>query len=376
VGYKRSPGVPLVVRQVPRIHGMSLDVARPGEELLIRVSGWQDGVSQVLVDGVPVAPFDVQPEFVRLRVPRLAEGRVVSVVVAAGEDRSRPAELVIGRLPALASIEPSTAMPGDQIALRGRGFHGQAPEYGVSIGGVPALVVGVEGETVQAIVPLVAAGSQPVEIRVPGYSSTATGTMTVNPLPEPVGFRFVAQPLEGDPGRAAVVSVTGTVFPLADAGDRSAAERASEAARRLNAAGETMASLSTVAIQAQPGPTETSLVLAEADEPLLEITDADVAAIAAEQPPRRGRGAEVTRERLVVWWAAVLGDLGLVLGKGAPPGYAAGLAPEGRVLQDVQQSVAASGGRFSRSIVLRARPEVREALATLARRVPAAVRAP
>jgi hypothetical protein len=82
----------------------------------------------------------------------------------------------------------------------------------------------------------------------------------------------------------------------------------------------------------------------------------------------------VTRARLAQWWIAVAKDLVLMLVRGARPANAPGLAPEGRILNDVSQA-AQRTGRFGVlwNVVEGLRPPQREALRTLAFRVPATV---
>lgn len=375
VGRKVSPVASVVVRQIPRIRGLAPDTAQPGEELLIAGGGWATTGTQVLFGEMAVTPAEVTATYVRVRIPPLSPGRVLSVVVVSGSERSSAAELVVGRLPALASIEPSSASSGSVVTFAGRGFAGAAADYSVRIGGAPALVVGAAAGSVRAIVPSAAVvGEAPVEIRIRGQQGVATGSLGLGGAPDPVTFRFVAEPVGETPGRVALVNGLGVVFALADGGARPIGERAEEAMRRLEGAAARLTGGAAPEFQVRPGPTSTTIVLAGSDDPVLEVTDADAAAYG--DPAARARGPIVTRGRLAVWWAAVLGDLALVL-RGEAPRFVPANTPEGRVWADLQKTQAQVGATGVTAAVLAAlKPGLRDQLRALALRVPPTVREP
>jgi hypothetical protein len=111
-------------------------------------------------------------------------------------------------------------------------------------------------------------------------------------------------------------------------------------------------------------------------EPLLEVTEADAAAYNEDWTRLRGRGGPVTPARLARWWEAVSRDLFLMLAQRRRPSFAAALAPEGRVLQQVFDAGArGTGTGVPLSVIAQARPTLRNRLRLVALRVPASVTA-
>jgi len=377
VGRKRSTPLVVQIRMVPKIDGLSPDVASPGEELLIAGSGWAPGGVQVLFDGRAGEVRDIAPAYLRVRVPPLEspQGSTVRVVIASGPDRSDPAALVLGRLPVVTSVEPRSAAVGDVITVRGRGLRGTPGEHTVLIGGTPALVYAAGDGRIELMVPSHApVGEEPLELRVRGYPNPALTTLTISPAMDPIALRFVAEPFaDGGRVRAAVSTELGPAFVLSYAGGRSAAERAAETVRRLNAAVAALRDRDTT-LELRFGPSTVVIGTSASREPLLEVTNEDAQAYVVS--PTRGRATALTRGRLANWWLVELRDIAGLLGRGERPRSTELYGPEARFIVDVYDAAMRAGGPVTHALVAGLRPNVRDGLRAMAVRVPATVPEP
>jgi hypothetical protein len=378
VGRKRSTPTLVQLSKVPRIAGLSPDVAAVGEEVVLGGTGWATSGVQVLFEGMAGEVRSIGPEHINVRVPSLAmaQGSIVRVVVASGADRSDPATLVLGRLPVITSVEPRTASAGDVVAVRGRGVRASPGDNTALIGGVPALVCAAGDGRIEVMVPTQApVGEVPLEVRVQGFPNSAMTTLTISPAMDPIALRFVAEP-SSDAGRtrAVIGTALGPMFVLSYAGGRSAAERAAEAVRRLNAAIPILREQRDVVLELRRGPTTASIGVAGSREFLLEVTNEDAQAYAGAAP--KGRTAPLTRARLANWWLAELRDVVLLLGRGERPRSTEMYGPEARFITDVYDVAMRGGGPVTRAVVAGLRPAVRDGLRNMAQRVPATVPEP
>jgi hypothetical protein len=278
-------------------------------------------------------------------------------------------------------VDPKTAAAGDVVTIAGRGFHMQPASNAVKIGGAPALVVASSDADVKAIVPRGAAAgpSVPVEVKVEGLDNAGQSTLTVSPPLDPVDFSFAAEPFVDAAGHehALLTTALGPAFVLSDSGGRSAAERAVEATRRLNAAAVPLRASRGEDLEVRGVDADPVIVLMGKSDPILEVSAEDAAAYDEDWTRLGRRGGAVSRGRLALWWGALAKDLVLMLVRGESPRHAAGLAPEGRVLVDLFDA-ARQTGRFGvpLTVVESARPGTRDALRVLGLRVPAAVAGP
>jgi hypothetical protein len=167
----------------------------------------------------------------------------------------------------------------------------------------------------------------------------------------------------------------GPAFVLAAAGGRSAAERAVEAERRFNDAAAAVRASRDVTVEVREQEKGPALVLTGRPELLLEVTPEDAAAYNEDWTGLKGRGGPVSPARLARWWEAVAKDLVLLLVRGEKPQYAAGLAPEGRVLLEAFQAGQKSG-RAGIPLQAVAKPGLRDGLRLVAFRVPPSVVGP
>jgi len=379
-GNESKPGT-VAVFEAPRIHGISPAVAMPGDEVVLAGAGWGAGVS-VQFGSTPATILDTTPASLKVTVPALEgpPGTEFPVSVASGADRSNPAPFVLGRLPLVLSVSPASAAAGDLVTVAGRGFDVKPASNDVRVGGARALVTSSSGAELKVVVPRVAAGDTTIDVRVPGVEHVGQARLAVAAGPDPIDFRFVAEPFEDVPGHDHAILATGVgpAFVVTASGGRSAAERGYEAARRLNEAGAGWKGGAVDAdVRARGLDGTPSLVVAGGDTPLVEVTLDDAAAYEEDWTGLKGRGGPVTPVRVAVWWEAVARDLVLLLVRGEKPHFAADLAPEGRVFADLyplaRKSVAAG---VPRQVIAEARPPVREALRTAGLRIPATVKGP
>jgi len=382
VGGRESAATQVTVFQSPRIHGLSPSVAMPGEEVTLAGAGWGLG-AQVRFGSVEAPVVSATATTLRVRVPEGAGGvgTAISVVVSMGSDPSNTFPFLVGRLPLVTGVEPRTASAGDVVTIAGRGFHVQPGANAVRIGGAPALVVSSGDADLKAIVPRGASpgAGAPLEVKVDGLDNVGQSTLTVSPPLDPVDFGFAADPFVDAAGHEHAVLSTGIgpAFVLSDSGGRSAAERAVEAVRRLNAAAGPLRASRGEDLEVRGVDGDPVVVLMGKSDPILQVAEEDAAAYNEDWTRLGGKGGPVTRGRLALWWGAVARDLVLMLVRGESPRHTAGLAPEGKVLVDLFDT-ARQTGRFGvpLSVVESARPGTREALRIVGLRVPAAVAGP
>ena len=349
-----SSAVEVAVFLGPRLHGISPGAAMPGEEVTLAGAGWGVGAT-VKFGSAPAQTLEVQPTQIRAIVPETGGGpgtQADVVVTVAGVD-SNPAPFILGHLPVLSALNPPSAAPGDVVSVSGRGFDASALRNDVRVGGVPALVTAASADSLQLVVPRLGPGegTRAVELRVPGSSNVGQAQLQLKPLPDPVDFRFIAEPFTPSAGRSYALLATGLgpAFVLAASGGRSAAERAVLAAERLNAAAQPLRTTLGLTLEARGLDSSPTLGLVGQPEPLVEISEEDAAAYNEDWTGLRGRGGPVTRARLARWWEALGRDIVLITVRGQAPQNAAALAPEGRVLGQLFELGATrrSGRRFA-----------------------------
>jgi hypothetical protein len=376
VAGRESGPLPIALYQAPRIHGLSPDVALPGEEIVLAGRGWGPN-AQVRFGELEAEVLDVKPTSLRVRVPALegGPGTAEQVVVAMGKDTSNPAPFLIGRLPLISGIDPVSASPGDIVTITGRGFQIRPVDNVVRVGGSRALMVSSNGGELKFVVPRAPEGDVPVEIHVRGIEHTGAATLKMAPPPELVDFRFVAEPLEDTEGHDHAVLSTelGPTFVLAPSGGHTAAERAIDAQRRLNAAAVPLKASRDADFEVRSIEMSPSLGLAGRPEWVLEVTNEDAAAYEEDWTKLGAKSVGVNRTRLATWWGAVARDLVLLLVRSEKPHFAADLAPEGRALADVFQAARKTANfGVPRKVVSDSKP-LREALRLVGLRVPPSV---
>jgi hypothetical protein len=360
--------VEVTLFQAPRLHGISPSVALPGEEVVLAGTGWASAVT-VAFGEHQAQVLELTPNSIRVQVPPAVPatpGTSLPVTVSSGNDSSNAAPFVVGRLPLVTTVEPSSAMLGDVITIRGRGFPPQTSWNDVRIGGVRALVSSAVESELKVVVPWVEGpgGPVPVELRVPGSPNVGTASLTLAPPADAIGFRFTAVRFEDVVGHdhVALITALGPAFVISGSDGRSAADRAVVALARLNEAGTLLKASLTSDLEVRGLEGNPSVGLVGKPEPLLEVAHEDAAGYEeAWTGPKGSKGGQVERGQLATWWGAVARDLVLLLVRGERPRHAAALAPEGRVLLEVVAGL---------------RPPQRETLRAVGLRVPAALRGP
>ncbi len=366
----------------PTIHGISPDVAMPGEEVVLAGAGWGFGAA-VRFGTAPAEVLEVKDTSIRVRVPAIAggPGTAAPAVVSMGATPSNELPFFIGSVPLVLKVEPAAAAPGDLLIISGRGFQRDRARNAVLVAGAFALVVSASDGELKAIVPTLSPGEpeRPLEVRVAGLANVGRGTLSVPPLPETVELRLVPQTFDAVAGRDYAVLATdlGPAFVLAGSGGRTAADRAVEAQRRLDEAVTAIQATRGLNFEARALETSPVIGLAGRPEVVLEVTEEDARAYDEDWTGLRGKGGPISRARLARWWEAVARDLVLLIVRGERPQFAAALAPEGRALADVYQA-AQKTGRFgvARDVVTGLRAPQKEALRLIAFRVPASVTGP
>jgi IPT/TIG domain/FHA domain len=381
VGARESQALSISVYRAASIHGLSPDVAMAGEEITLAGSGWTPNA--IVRFGTTSAEIvERSPSQIRVKVPALegAPGTPFPVTIADGMDVSNAAPFLLGHLPLITGLQPGSASAGDVVTLSGRGFHWKASENVVRVDGARALVTAPGSDELKFVVPWTShAGALPVSLEVADSGSKADATLQVAASSDPVDFEFAVEPVEATPlcNCAAVATPLGPAFVLATSGNRPAADRALEAARRLNEAAIPLKASRDVSFELRNMATKPILALSGRPETILEVTDEDAAAYNQDWTRLGSRGGPVTAARLAVWWRAVAQDLVLLLVRSEKPQYSPGLAPEGRAFVDVFES-ARKTGRFGvgRDVVEGLRPPTLAALRVIGLRVPAQVQAP
>ncbi len=377
-GERESEALEISVFAGPNLHGLSPDVAMPGEEVLLAGAGWGVGAT-VRFGDLAAEVLEIEPTQIRVTVPPLPDvsGTPAPVVVTVGGVDSNPAPFFVGRLPLVTGVAPTAASIGDVLTISGRGFQRDAAQNDVRIAGVAALVVSAVDDELQVVVPRQSPGepARPLEVRVPGSEEVGRAIIQVAPASDPIRLHFVAENFPGPPERphAAVSTGIGPVFVFSAANGRSAAQRALAVQQRLNEAAAALAAAPGVLPEARDLGARPVVGIAGHPEAVLEITEADAAAYNEDWTLLRGRGGPVTPPRLARWWEAVYRDLVLMLLRGERPRFAAALAPEGRALQQVFDAGQRAGGVVSQQTVAELRSSVQSGLRLVALRVPASV---
>lgn len=378
-GGRASRPATVAVYLAPRMKALSPEAGMPGDEVVISGTGWGPAV-QVRFGTAEAAVVEANAGAVKVKVPPIAgaPGMEVPVTATMGADPSNTLTFVLGHVPLVTGLDVRAAGAGDLVTVSGRGFDASAAANKVKIGGLPALVVSATPRELQVVVPRAGFGESTLEVTVPGSSNKAEVPLAIDPPPDPIGFRFVAEPFEDAPGHehAAVATGLGPAFVFSAGMGKTAAERARAAQERLNEAGQVIASSREADIRArfQPAP---ALYLYGRDTVLFDVIGADAAGYDEDWTKSRPKGPAVTPERLAAWWEAEARDLVLLLVRGERPQYAAALAPEGRVFGDLHDAARRrTAVGVPAGLLGEGRTPLKEPLRIAALHVPASVTAP
>lgn len=318
------------------LRALSLDPfgALPGDEVVLAGGGLVDGVT-VTVGGVAARVVSTDGSTLRFVMPGVegAPGSLHEVVVSAGERRTKPLSLYLGRVPLVVSFEPARGVAGDLVRIRGAGFAAVADGNVVTFDGVPALVVAASPTEMAVVVPPLAR-PQPetlaaVVVHAAGKTSSGGIAFPVERLVEGAWVpRFLAG-VVGEGGAKGQATLGTEIAPLLllswKDDSRSVGERALRVAAALNAAVDRARVGQAVTFEAREQPT-IGVALAGAPDLLVQVTPQDAAAY--EMPPGLpARGAPPPPIALARHWAALLNDTLVIGTSGGKPTAAAGITP-------------------------------------------------
>jgi FHA domain-containing protein/IPT/TIG domain-containing protein len=347
------------IARLPRIVRLEPEVAVPGTEITLHGQNLDGGPATVRIGSEKVEARDVRADSLRARVPDMSwtDGQSVSVVVEIGADTARAMPLLMGRLPLVLDVAPSSGAVGERIAIKGRGFDPTPYANHVTIGGASALVLAATPSELSVAVPNAPTPASqaglPVVVESHGTSSSGQSTFSLShPLSGMIRLHFFPAPAPvpagasaDAPDRHALVSTElGPLLLLTGKADAtSTAERAARAA-------DAMAAVTEAAANRPP-----TFEVRDGASPAVAVTGGPVVVTATSddadgyaQPWEAGtKPARSTPKQIAAYWAALLQDYVVLFAEGQRPSRTAELSPRGKVLVDLfseAQRRGATGG--------------------------------
>jgi hypothetical protein len=318
------------------LQAASLDPAGalPGDEVTLAGVGLAEGVA-ITVGGAAARVVSAEASALRFEMPKVegVPGSRHDVVASAGERRTRPLPLYLGRVPLVVSFEPARGVAGDLVHIRGAGFAGTAEGNVVTVDGVAALVVAANPTEMAVVLPPSVRPQPetlaPVVVHAGGKSSSDGASFPLQRLVEGTWVpRFFAGAVAegGTRGQATVGTEIAPVLLLSWKDEsRSVGERALRVAAALNATVDRVRVGQPAAFEAreQPAP---GVALVGAPDLVVRVTPQDAATY--ETPPGLpARGAPPTPIALARHWAALLNDTMVIGTSGGKPAAVAGTSP-------------------------------------------------
>lgn len=339
---ERSNAVFMKVYRAPKVTRVEPEVALPGAEVVLHGEHLDGADLAVTVGDERAEARDVTARSLRVTVPalRVDEGTATLVAVEVGGEAARPVELLVGRLPLVARLDPPTGAVGDRVTLVGRGFDADVRRNRVTFAGRPALLVSATPTSLAVVVPGGAAASeaQPVRVETAGQASgPAPAFNVVVPSAAVYVPRFTAVPVPEHEGHDHVLvrCELGPVMLLSGRGAAaSTAERGATVAQALNAA------------FAGGG----SLAFEPRGEAVGVAGGAEVVRATPEDAAGYGEGFEgvkaspPTPDSLAALWTALLQDFATLFVRHQRPVRLAEVSPHGTVLLDLYAQAARRGG--------------------------------
>jgi FHA domain/IPT/TIG domain len=379
VGRVRTATLELTVYQGPQVHGISPNVAMPGEVVELTGAGWSTSPS-VRFGALQAEVVSARADKLRVRVPEIQGplGTSAPVTVTQGEGVSNAAPFFTGHEPLLLQVQPASAAPGEIVTISGRGFREPGAMSAV-VGDRRALIVSASETELTLVVPRAPAGATAIKLAINATGQVGEIAFEVPAPPDIVEFRFVAEPFEEQPASEHVQLSTalGPALVLSAAGGQSATTRALAIVGRLNAAAVSLKASLEADLEARGfAAGKPAIALKGARDPLIEVTPEDAAGYNKDWTRLGPRARPVTPGRLALWWTAVLRDLAQVLVRSEKPLHTAALGVEGRVLADLYQAARKDTSfGIPRKLVEGASPFA-QGLRTLALRVPTTLSEP
>jgi hypothetical protein len=308
----RSNALFFKVSAAPRISSLTPDVAMPGDEIVLKGKKLVGKPIGVLVSGQSADVLASQPDALRFRVPTVpvTAGQGALVVVQVGSESSRPAMLLLGRLPLVTGVNPPRGGAGDRVTIAGRGFDPSPAGNIVSFAGQPALVFSASETELVVAAPSVPAGSSevdaPVTVQARGRASNAATFAEVRSSPGFFAPRYFPAPVAERPGRdeAFVSTDLGPVLLLGGRSDApSTAERAARTAAALNAMIDAAMTRPLTLELREKG--EPAVAVTGEPEPLVKATAQDAAAY---DDWDASKGRRSSPRAVAAYWTALLQD--------------------------------------------------------------------
>jgi hypothetical protein len=335
----RSNVISFKILAAPRVTSLTPDVAMPGDEITAKGRNLAGKPLGVLVSGQAADILDAQAESIRFRVPQfpLTPGHGALVVVQVGNESSRPATLLMGRLPLVTGVNPTRASAGDRVTIKGRGFDTNPGGNAVSFAGQPALVFSASDTELAVAAPSVPSTSSqvdaPVIVQARGRSSNPAAFMLIRSSPGYFTPRYFPAPGER-PGRdqAFVSSDLGPALLLGGRADApTTAERAARAAAALNAMVEmAMSRPVTLELREKPAP---AVAIAGSPDVLVKATVEDAAGYDEWDPATKGRRS--SPRAVAAFWVAMLQDHLSLFVRRERPVRVLELSPRGKALLEI-----------------------------------------
>ena len=309
--------------------------ALPGDEVVLRGQGLGDEALTITVGGQPATIVESVDDAARFQMPAVeGEPGSTHAVVAMMSGRSTAAlDLVLGRLPLVASFHPPRAVAGEILRVSGLGFSPRPEANVVTFDGAPALVARASAEELTVFAP------RPVrpQARTLADVVVKAGERTSDPASYPLlrlmsgSYVLRFYPAAGPPGvapsQAFVATEIAPVLLLAHKDGRAAvASRLLRVSKALNGAVDRARAGEDVRFAPLQLPA-LGVGLAGGAELLVEVTSQDAAAHAA-PPGVPARGAPPAPLELARHWAALLNDYLAVCTGRESPSHVAGLLPE------------------------------------------------
>ncbi len=333
----------LKVYRPPKILAIEPEVSMPGQEIVLRGQNLGGKPITVVVGGLPAEVREAEPEALRVVVPDVPvlQGRTVAVYVQIGSDSAKPGELILGRLPLVMELSPSSGSAGDRVIVRGRGFDPDPSRNVVTFGGQPALVLAASPAEVVVSAPgAVGAATQTeaaVVVRAHGSASTSSALFVLKRVSAGTFLpRFFATLVAEFPGEdlAFVSTELGPLLVLSGKGEAaSTAERAVHLASTLNILVENGATRpATFEFREKPA---ASVAVVGQPVPLLIAGASDAAAYDKPWDPSQKGSGHASPRSLATYWTALLQDYFTLFVRGQRPLRVIELSPRGKALTEI-----------------------------------------
>ncbi len=331
----RSNAVPFTVLAPLSVTALEPAGALVGDEVVLRGLGLGDEALTITVGGRPATILESADDMVRFEMPTVeGEAGSTHAVVATVSGRSTAAlDLVLGRLPLVASFLPERAVAGEIVRVSGFGFSPEPAANVVTFDGVPALVGRASAQELTVFTPLPTRPQARTLAQVIVKTGERTSDAASYPLLRLMSGSYVLRfyPAVGPegvaPGQAFVTTDIAPVLLLTHKDGRAAvASRLLRVSKALNGAVDQARAGAGVTFEVFQQPA-IGVGIAGVPDLLVEVTAQDAAAHAA-PPGVPPRGAPPGQLELARHWAALLNDYLVICTSRGNPSHVGGVLPE------------------------------------------------